>query len=374
MKTKKSASKKFFHQNPFVFTLILLLVCALFVTVSSVQHQQIFTQHAAEPSPSDMTFSQTRHVFYGVYVPGKLSSLSTLTRFENDAKKKVSLVLWYQGWGVTDGTQNFQPSWMNTVRSHGSYPVVSWMPWDPGNGTPNQPQYALHNIINGNFDSYITQWANASKAWGHPYFLRFAYEMNGYWFPWDESFQGHAINGNKPGEYVKAWQHVHALFQSVGVTNVTWVWSPNIDFNGTLPLAKLYPGDAVVDWTGMDGYNWGTLNQHSWQSFSQVFTQTYSDISSLTAKPLMVAETASTETGGNKANWITDAYTTQIPNSFPKIKGIIWFNEDKTNQGETNWTIESSGNATRAFASADQAGLYTTNSYASASSSPIPAP
>lgn len=100
-----------------------------------------------------------------------------LTTFENNAKKKVSIVMWYQGWGATDGSQNFEMGWMNNVRNHGSYPLVSWMPWDPGNGTANQPPYALRNIINGNFDTYIKNWALASKTWGYPYFLRFAYDM-----------------------------------------------------------------------------------------------------------------------------------------------------------------------------------------------------
>ena len=31
-----------------------------------------------------------------------------------------------------------------------------------------------------------------------------------------------------------------------------------------------YPGDEYVDWTGVDGYNWGVRNG-GWQSFEQVF-------------------------------------------------------------------------------------------------------
>ena len=33
--------------------------------------------------------------------------------------------------------------------------------------------YTDADIANGSQDAYITQWAEAAKAWGHPFFLRF---------------------------------------------------------------------------------------------------------------------------------------------------------------------------------------------------------
>jgi beta-mannanase len=53
--------------------------------------------------------------------------------------------------------------------------------------------------------------------------LRFAHEMNGNWYPWSEG-----VNGNAAGQYVPAYRRVVTLFRSVGVTNVTWVWSPKV--------------------------------------------------------------------------------------------------------------------------------------------------
>ena len=65
-------------------------------------------------------------------------------------------------------------------------------------------------------------------------------------------------NGNRPGEYVAAWRHVHDIFTSVGANDVTWVWCPNVDPDHKMQsLGSLYPGDAYVDWTCLDGYNWG---------------------------------------------------------------------------------------------------------------------
>jgi hypothetical protein len=306
--------------------------------------------------------SQPPTIYYGVHVPGWLQDLASVTAFETNAQKPVSIVMWYQGWGVTDGSQHFELSWMETIRNHGSIPLVTWEPWLYTLGV-NQPSYALQNIINGMYDAYITQWAQASRAWGHPYFLRFAHEMNGNWYPWSEQ-----VNGNQPGQYVLAWHHVHNLFTAQGVTNVSWVWSPNIAYPGSAPLSELYPGDGYVDWVGMDGYNWGTISHHHWQTFAQVFQQTYTDLLAMTSKPLMIAETASAEQADNKAGWITDAFTLQIPHAFPKIKAVVWFNESK----ETDWRIESSPAAQTVFADAVSSNLYASNQYATLSTSPIP--
>jgi beta-mannanase len=189
--------------------------------------------------------------------------------------------------------------------------------------------------------------------------------MNGNWMPWSE-----LVNGNKPGQFVQAWRHIHNIFTSLGVTNVTWLWSPNIDYSNSIPLREVYPGDAYVDWTAMDGYNWGNIGPHSWESFSQVFQQTYYDILGITSKPLMIAETASTEQAGNKAGWITDGFVNQLVHTFPLIRGFVWFNQNK----ETDWRIESSPSAQNAFASAIQSNYYASNNYANLNISPIPIP
>ncbi len=305
-------------------------------------------------------------LYLGVHVPGGLQNMSAVTTFEQNEHKSVSIIMWYQGWGLQDGTQNFEPTWMDNVRNHGSIPLVTWEPWLYTQGV-NQANYSLESIINGSHDAYITQWAEASKAWGHPYFLRFAPEMNGYWFPWSE-----LANGNKAGQYVQAWRHVHNIFTKLGVKNVSWVWCPNVVFPGNIPLQGLYPGSSYVDWIGMDGYNWANVGKgHQPKTFSQLFQHTYNILLGMSLhKPMMVAETACTNTQVNEANWITSAFTVQLPKYFPQIKAFIWFNQNK----ETDWRVESSSAAQKAFANAVSSSLYASNIYAKLNISPIPIP
>lgn len=195
-------------------------------------------------------------VYWGALVAGQAPSNDNMQLggifdvFEARAQKKMSILHWGQPWKMNGSYQMFYAPWFDNVRNHGAIPLIDWSSWHLGSGV-NQPEFKLSSITNGVHDAYIRQWALDAKSWGHPFFLRFDWEMNGNWqFPWSEQ-----LNGNQPGDYIVAWRHVHDIFTQNGVTNVTWVWCPNISSPTTRPMASLYPGDAYVDWTCLDGYN-----------------------------------------------------------------------------------------------------------------------
>jgi len=263
--------------------------------------------------------------------------MTQLTTFETDAGKRVGLYGSYASFALNS---DFNSAAAGAVRARGAQPMITWEPWDPSSGSATQPAYSLGSIIAGNYDAYITRWATEVKTWGQPLWLRFAHEMNGNWYPWAEG-----VNGNSPGQYVAAWRHVHDIFQAKGVTNVTWVWNPNVIMGSTPSLASLYPGDAYVNWVGADGYNWGTTRSwSSWQSFDSVFGPTLSALQQISTRPIVIGETASTEVGGDKAAWVNQFFGSLAAQ--PRIKAFVWFNLNK----ETDWRIESSSAAKAAFA------------------------
>jgi mannan endo-1,4-beta-mannosidase len=187
--------------------------------------------------------------------------------------------------------------------------------------------------------------------------------MNDAWASWSEQ-----VNGNRPGQFVSMWRHVHDIFTTNGATNATWVWCP--DAQGSLAtLKELYPGDNYVDWVCMDGYNTGGKG---WRSFSQIFGQTYQNLLRITSKPQLIGEMACVEPGGSKANWITDAFSRQLPINFPNIKGFIWWNVNELATKGWDWRIETSPASQQAFATAMQSPVYATNQYAHLETSPIP--
>jgi hypothetical protein len=305
--------------------------------------------------------------------------------FESHAKKKISILHWGQPWMWNGTYMPFQTAQYDKLRQRGIIPLISWWSWDLCCGT-NQANFQNRDVYNGTYDAYIHQWARDAKAWGHPFFLRLDAEMNGWWFPWGEGITsaGTLPNGNQPGDYMKAYRHVHDVFTKVGATNATWVWCPNrvmnwlYDLSHHAPLTQVYPGDAYVDWICLDGYNWGSDGGSGWQTFDQIFTYSYNDIQTVAPnKPLMLGEVASSEDGGplgrpySKGPWITDMFTTQLQTKYDKVKAVVWYD---TNDGNTklDWPIESSLNSQNAFAAAIQSPYYATNQFANITTSPIP--
>src|SRR5262249_55077820 len=139
---------------------------------------------SSTPQPVGTTIlPSTGQIMIGI---SAIDDSDSVNAFENRVGKKMSVILLYQSWGDADA--NFPVDWVNAVRAHGSLPMITWEPWvtaayPAGN---DEPAYALSNLIAGKFDTYITQWADAAKAWKSPFFLRFAPEMNGNWNPWSE--------------------------------------------------------------------------------------------------------------------------------------------------------------------------------------------
>ena len=231
---------------------------------------------------------------------------------------------------------------MDAVRSRGATPLVTWEPWAWGGGV-EQPAYSLDRVAAGDFDANITQWGQSLAAWGKPVMLRFAHEMNGNWYPWAEG-----VNGNQPGDYVAAWRHVHDVVAATGAANVQWVWSPNVPYWGSTDLAGLYPGAGYVDIVALDGYNWGTSQTwSSWVSPMDLLGPGISQLRTLApGKPVLIAETASSELGGSKAAWNTDLVSYLAAQ--PDVMGFVWFHLQK----ETDWRINSSDSSASAFKSA----------------------
>jgi Glycosyl hydrolase family 26 len=263
----------------------------------------------------------------------------TWNKFESNAGKKISILAWSNSppW-VHDF--NYLRNAHELVRSRGDLSLISMT----SGGAP------LRDIASGKYDSYLKTWSQEVAAWGHPFFLRWDWEMNGKWEPYAPG-----NNGNTASDYINAWRHFHNIAQQAGASNVNWVWCPNVDpGNIYTPYAQLYPGDAYVDWTCLDGYNKGSLyTPPGWRSFATIYSSSYNALLKLApTKPIMIGEISSEERGGSKASWITDLLGTQLPHNFPKIKALVWYNHrafDKSLNYWWPWEIESSSSALSAF-------------------------
>jgi hypothetical protein len=353
------------HRQAIAALLVLLVCLAL---PAAAQAGAGASKKPAPPAPLYWG-AQIGSQFTGEAAPWDMQALFD---FERLAKHQVSLSSFNSPFAECKGSHcsfiNFPLTPLNNVRAHGAIPFFSWS----SSATPDtgdQSPYRLAKVNNGSFDPFIRQFAEAARKWGHPFFLRFDWEMNGFWFPWSEG-----VNGNKPGEFVAAWRHVHDIFKSAGATNVTWVWCPNVDFTRKLiPLHREYPGDAYVDWTCLDGFNWGKRHDSAgWQNFNQVYHETYKRILRIAPdKPMIIAEVASNEIGGSKPAWIRQLLHI-VPNKYRKVRGLVWFDVKDRN---THWPIESSRKAAKAFAAGIQRDVFRQNEFGNLNTkSPIPPP
>ena len=266
------------------------------------------------------------------------NNLEAWDRFERHAGKKVAILNQGHAWAAFDKGE------MDATHARGAIPLVTM---SLGSGM------TLADVVDGSQDAAIKKWAQEAKAFGHPFLFAPWWEMNGAWYAW----------GRSP-DFIAAWRRFHDLVVGQGATNVTWTWVVNsIWSDPESDPTPYYPGDAYVDWTGLDGYNWGTnpTSPRGWKSFDQLFRSSYDQIAEAIApgKPMMLGEFGSSEHGGSKADWIRDALA-RIPAEYPQVRAALWFDKFDDNM---DWPIETSTSATAAFGEGIRNPVYVGASY-----------
>jgi hypothetical protein len=279
----------------------------------------VLTIAESQASPGSSSRSSILEPASGALL-GQFYGAGTIDQTTRKLGRTPAIHLAYYDWDA-----DFAGSVTQADLAAGRIPLISW--------EPHHIDFA--RIIDGSLDATIRARAKSSKQLGKKFFLDFAAEMNG-----DEAW-----NGNNALPYVSAYRHIHDLFVAAGANNVVWAWCPNVtDTNGgNRTTMDYYPGDAYVDWTGVDGYNWGTTNSNGWQTFQQVFQNIY-PLLAAKKKPILIGEMSSTEAGGDKAKWIDDIIPA-LRTTFPLIKAVVWFDINK----ETDWRISSSPASEKSF-------------------------
>lgn len=273
----------------------------------------------------------------GVYTQGAPAEAGALSEYAAMVGRQPDIVMWYRDFGqplmYSDEIEN--------LGATGQTPLITWEPYEQ----------SLDSISSGSYDKYLHEAAAIAKSWGKPLMIRFAHEMNGNWYPWGASSTTSTANSSS---YVSAYRHVVDVFRGDGVQNVKWVWSPNVQEGAKYQMAPYFPGDEYVDYVGLDGYNWGTNNGETWQTFEQVFSNSYAIATQLTNDPVIVTETSSSESGGSKAEWIRTSFMQTIPQKFPRISAVVWFDKAK----EDDWRINSSQASLEAYRAVVNCSIY----------------
>jgi hypothetical protein len=245
--------------------------------------------------------------------------------------KAPNNLLFFSNWATPFPATQIQTAW-----GRGMTPQVAWEPVVPG--ADSQP--TLREIIDGEWDPYIDEWAASAAAHGQPIVLRLAAEMNGNWYSWSER-----TNGNEAGEFVEMWKHVHDRFTAAKADNVVWLWSVNRSNNLNTDIADYWPGAGYTDWVGISGY-WRGYNGAAEPTFDAIFGQTMSELRAITNKPILLAEIgAGTTVDTDRVSWLNTVFAGLDAN--PDVIGFVYFNDSKSGG---DWRVQFSQSLVDAFA------------------------
>ena len=293
--------------------------------------------------------------------------LSEVDEFIETIGHEVGSVVWFPTWDDTFPTLPCEKLAERGIIPHLTWELF-WPSVDPNNtsATGEDGFTGFAEVLAGEHDVYIDQFAADAKAFGKPLLMRFLHEFNGNWYVWSGNKNGQGNGG--PEKVIEVWKYVVDRFRAVGASNVKWLWVPHgpstdLSTESWNHVSNYWPGGDYVDWIGLDGYNfypvdpWG--GQRPLRDFDNCFRALYDSSSVLGDHPMMIAEFGTGEfesDGFDKAAWLTEAFT-KIKTDYPRIRIFTWFNINK----ELDWRANSSPKAQEAFRTAMEDPYYIGN-------------
>ena len=275
------------------------------------------------PSPPALAQAAEPPVLLGVYPSSNLqTTVGEIASLDSWAGKRNAIAGTFMDFEFPNPDWNV-PAELNAAWDAGYTPFVNLMV-----GYETSPTRTAAYIASGAIDADIRAWAQEFAAWAddgnRQAFLAPLPEMNGDWVPY----------GLDPQGFKDAFLHIQDIFAQEGVpdASVSWVFAPNGWSDPSDPdFEAYYPGHAAVDVVAFSAYNYGTdTTCNAWPRWDPPETVygPYLDRMRLMApmKPIFIAQTATASAGGDKGQWLIDAYTYLA--NYPAVRAILYFNRD----------------------------------------------
>ena len=225
------------------------------VTASTEAYSLVETNGNAEsyaigaaPKPLGGSLSSVLGVYAG---PGQPTTVSDFTSLMGGQPKFAMDFLDGTSWSNLDNPQWYLQQWGCQAGSPtcSGFQMIWGVPMLLDSGT------SLAAEASGAYDAYFTTLSQNLVASGQgSSIIRLGWEFNGSWFPW--------AAGGQASNFVGAFQQIVTSMRSVPGADYRFEWNPNIGDLGVGDLASYYPGDAYVDYVGLDVYDndWGTYS------------------------------------------------------------------------------------------------------------------
>ena len=244
---------------------------------------------------------------------------------------------------------------VDAIWSRGIIPYIRLMPrsnWQVGCNAKNP--YSLQRIIDGDYDTQLTAYAQAARDTGLAMLMDFAPEANGNWYPWSGACNGAGSKtgfGNPaladgPERFAAAYRHVISLFTRAGARNITWFAhyaaydKPVASWN---KMQAYYPGDHYIEWAGISAMGAQKASDlKNWNpSLARVVQDNYSELSRVSAhRPLAILKWGDVAGGKNptQAQFVSGALAALSTNKWPRIKAISYWDLSWDNGGSIGWS------------------------------------
>jgi cellulose synthase (UDP-forming) len=167
-------------------------------------------------------------------------------------------------------------------------PFLTW-------AMPGSADSLFSQITGGKHDGYLKDAAAWLRSYRDPVFISFTAEPE-------------QINRVGAERFVLSWQYLYTFFNSLGISNVTWVWTPSSPGE-----SACYPGEKFVDWIGVRCI----AETGNFSSFYGPFRQQFGKF----RKPVMLTA-LSFPSGPGQAEWFGDVLRL-IKREFREIHGAI---------------------------------------------------
>jgi len=286
------------------------------------------TNHSGE-----LNEKQTGGFYSGILLPNKNNNLKAAECVEMAINRNFDIISFNQSWDKKDSV--FPEKLMNDIKNSGAIPMINWEPAITSSQYGNSEKYKICRSISlGLYDDYLKKCATMLRSYGDPVIIDFAPEFDNPEKSWSLS------GNNSPEEFKKAWWHIYIYFNTQGISNLTWVWSPKY-----VTSSNYYPGSYFVDWVGVNCLNYGdSLKDKDWNSFSDLYILHRKSINTF-QKPIMITEFGASS-GSDQGVWFNNAFA-DIKNKYPEIQSVILCDSKK------NLSIKNTENIDTAICGAD---------------------
>ncbi|MCD6019536.1 MAG: family 2 glycosyl transferase [Bacteroidetes bacterium] len=253
---------------------------------------------------TELDIADVRHEkFIGGFYQGislNTSKISPAEAFEKHMGRSFDIVTMNDTLGKQNRSTNDA---LQSIARNGYTPLIHMI-------LPMDEQYETDwkGILANKYDTYLEQYAGSLRAFASPVFMS-------------------PVLNIKPGttnasDMILGWQYLYTFFNAGGVSNITWVWTPE-----ATDIKKYYPGAEFADWIGVRALNYSyDRTAHDWRSFRDKYMLQRKKLLEF-QKPVIVTEFGSLK-GGSQSDWLTKAY--KDIESFKEIKAAVLFNRKYT--------------------------------------------